>query len=97
MTGQFDDEFIYKREKYAVTGISREILFPTKEYSLNAYDTCTACRRGYIAYYTLNNDQLIIDKLNINIKEPIVLNGQEPQKGNNLFVFTYKHLNLKLN
>ncbi|TFF84944.1 hypothetical protein EU523_00835 [Candidatus Heimdallarchaeota archaeon] len=79
MTGQIPDEFIFKGESYSIAGIKGPTLFNPRDYDISPQSASTACWRGFVAYYAVLEDRLIIDTLFIKCKEPKEINGIEPK------------------
>ncbi|MBN1327830.1 MAG: hypothetical protein JXA54_00020 [Candidatus Heimdallarchaeota archaeon] len=96
MTAQMADMFNYNKEKFEIIGVDGKKLFEPKDYSLNPHFTCTACWRGYLLTYTLNNNQLVLDDVLINLKEKKKINGVKPKDAERPFLFQYKKVNLKI-
>ncbi|NHJ47924.1 MAG: hypothetical protein FK733_09060 [Asgard group archaeon] len=105
MTGQIPDEFLYKDERYAIAGISGGSLFNPEDFDLKPHSSCTACWRGYQAFFNVIENHLVIDTLYINIEETKILNNKKPKKLSksskdpyrSFFKFHYPGLMLKLN
>jgi hypothetical protein len=67
MSSQIDDEFIYNDNKYYLSAVE----FPEKFidiYSLGIKPTefHTACYRGFVATFAINNEKLVLNKLYTN-------------------------------
>ena len=96
MTGQMSDDFLYQNEKYVLAGVSGTGLFNPEDYDMFPYSSCTACWRGYLVSYAIVNDKLVVQTLDVNLRETKKLNGKKPKKGKDHFKFTYPKLNLEL-
>lgn len=69
MTGQINDIFKHKRNKYNLVALSEPIGFEPKEYGLEPHASCTACWRGYWCEYDIRDDGLYLDKLFLHNEE----------------------------
>lgn len=86
MTAQISDGFFYRGKEFALAGIKGEGLFEPAEHGLQPVSTCTACWRGYQCTYVVQDNHLLLDRLEINngseddrhlkFKEPPPLNGR---------------------
>ncbi|MFX0030164.1 MAG: hypothetical protein ACFE8B_13215, partial [Candidatus Hermodarchaeota archaeon] len=95
MTAQMPDEFIIEGESFSLVGLKGNGLYSPGDFGITPFSTCTACWRGYVMKYKFTKDQLILDEMLVNAKNPPEINGIEPQQGDNLFKYYYKNLNLK--
>lgn len=100
MTAQFSDNFIYKGKEFSIAGINGDVLFNPYEHGLSPKGTCTACWRGFVSTYAVKNDQLYLDRLDINMDKPKKkffifdaipkINGIKPSGGESLYgLFDY--------
>ncbi|NHJ87724.1 MAG: hypothetical protein FK734_19840 [Asgard group archaeon] len=96
MTAQMADMFNYNKEQFEIIGVDGEKLFDPIDYGLNPHFTCTACWRGYLLTYTLNDNQLVLDDVLINLKEKKKINGIKPNDAERPFIFRYKKVNLPM-
>ncbi|MFW9924367.1 MAG: hypothetical protein ACFFDW_13880 [Candidatus Thorarchaeota archaeon] len=99
MTGQFPDMFHYNNEKYELVGVEGEKLYNPKEHGLDPQFRCTACRRGYVLTYLINENQLTLDDILINLNEETDINGVKPAKPDELgspFMYQYKNVKMKI-
>jgi hypothetical protein len=83
MTAQIDDKFIYKGKSYSVSAVENPDKFFDFQYLGIAPEAeSTACWRGYVAEFSIDEKQLVLKNLstnNGNGKSPIpVINGTEP-------------------
>ncbi len=95
MTGQIPDVFRYEGEVYDLVGLDGTGLFTPESFGIDAFSSCTACWRGYVMYYDCIDGKLILDKMEVNAREPIEVNGVKPVKEQNFFTSTYNNLGLK--
>jgi hypothetical protein len=79
MTGQIPNEFLFKGESYSIAGVNGPTLFNPRDYGISPQSASTACWRGFVAYYAVLKDKLVIDTLFIKSKEPKKLKGIEPK------------------
>ena len=95
MTGQWPDEFRYQGIRYDLVGMSGSGLYTPMDFGMAPFSSCTACWRGYILRFDCVDDALILDGMDINIREPATINGVEPQVGQEHFKYTYSNIGLK--
>ena len=113
MSSQIDDEFIYNDNKYYLSAVE----FPQNFidiYSLGIKPTefTTACYRGFVATFAINNEKLVLNKLYTNngnkIKNEVpiinnklpkisVPNGLLDEYKNSWREFTYEDIDLVIN
>lgn len=109
MTAQFQDIIRYQGEDYNLVGMSEEGLFEPEQYGMQPVSTCTACWRGYIAIYAVDDRKLLLSELLVNLnpfdeKAPNasaapLLNNVDPVKmtdEHGLFEYDYRNINLPL-
>lgn len=108
MTAQMNDIFRHNGEEYSIAGISEGDLFDPELLDLKPVATCTACYRGYVAYFKVFEDHLVLDELNVNlIKEETdyerqagpTINGvspEGPKRKSSFFNNFYRDLNFHL-
>jgi len=67
-TAQTNDKFIYKNLEYGISAIEfPNNFFNIEEYGLKPIWERTSCWRGYVATFTINDDnKLVLHKLNTN-------------------------------
>ena len=65
MTAQMPDQFVLNDHVYSIVGIKGGELFRPREFGLNPVTACTACWRGHVCQYGIENDRLVLDKLQI--------------------------------
>jgi len=107
MTAQFPDLFLYGGKEYAVSGIGEGEVFDVPALlGQEPIENCTACYRGYMAYYAVVDSHLVLDMLDVNLTAPDesdftgkrqlgpVMNGvaPEPLGPRNLFNSRYSRL-----
>ena len=97
VTAQIPDEFTFNGESFSLVGLNGDGLFSPTDFNIQPYSRCTACWRGYVMNYVINNDHLVLEGMRVNVKEPPKINGVEPEPGGDLFDYCYKNLNLKTN
>ncbi|MFW9939493.1 MAG: hypothetical protein ACFFFT_00535 [Candidatus Thorarchaeota archaeon] len=97
MTAQIPDEFVLNNEEFSLIGIKGHGLFKPEDFGIVPYFTCTACWRGYVMRYVFTDEQLILDRMRVNVDDPPKINGIKPEKESDLFKYYYKNLNLKTN
>ncbi|MFW9786933.1 MAG: hypothetical protein ACFFE2_11910 [Candidatus Thorarchaeota archaeon] len=96
MTGQVADEFRYNGEAYALVGISGEGLYTPADFGMTTRMASTACWRGYQMFYDCVDGELILDTMLANPEVPKPVNGIEPRKLENSFMFPLVYENLRL-
>lgn len=108
MTAQMNDAFRYQDAEYALAGISKGELFNPLIFGLHPMMASTACWRGYIATYAVNDSHLVLDNLLINLHdmdlqslqmEVPLINGIKPISPagrHSLFNNDYKDLNYRI-
>jgi hypothetical protein len=94
MTAQIPDEVFLYGVKFSLVGIQGEGLFSPEDFGIFARFNNTACWRGYVMTYIVNNDQLVLDKMRVNTKNPKEINNVKPESGGDLFDYCYNNLNL---
>ncbi len=96
MTGQLPDSFLYEDEVYSLISIADEEPFTPLDYDIIPQMASTACWRGFVLYYKLDNNSLILQDMQLNTKEAKEINNIKPTKTKDMFRFHYQDLNLKL-
>jgi hypothetical protein len=96
MTGQMADMLSYKGESYYFTGLMGNELIQPEDLGLEPYKTCTACYRGYVLFYTIKENKLLLNSMLINDKNGPTINGINPDSTVTLFKQTYADLNIKV-
>jgi hypothetical protein len=70
MTGQIPDRVVYQEREYALAGIGGQGLFDPTEHGLQVYSITTACWRGYLCEYSVEDDQLFLTALRVGAAAP---------------------------
>jgi hypothetical protein len=97
MTGQISDSFLYNGEEYFIVGIDGNELFDPLSFDIETIPASTACWRGFQAFYSINEEVLVLQNLFISMKEKKEINGNKPSKGESFFKYQFPELNLKMN
>lgn len=96
MTGQVSDEFRYNGEVFSLVGFNGECLYTPADFDMRTTMASTACWRGYQMFYDCVDGVLILDAMFANPKDAKPVNGIEPRKPENSFMFPYVYENLGL-
>ncbi len=96
MTGQFPDMVKYEGETYDLVGVRGSDLFTPQDVGLEPFFTTTACWRGYLLTFVCNDHELVLESMQVNIREPISINGIRPKKDGDFFKYTYDSLHMKV-
>ena len=74
MTAQIGDSIRYAGNHYGLVGVSpdnsADELFDPERFGIKTFSDCTACWRGYVATYGLRENQLVLEELGINVRDP---------------------------
>jgi hypothetical protein len=70
MTAQFSDVVLYEKRRYALAGISGSGLFDPSEHDIRVRMISTACWRGYLCEYTVEDNQLFLTALQLGAAQP---------------------------
>jgi len=70
MTAQFPDIVDLDGRQYTIAGISGTGLFDPAEHGLRPVGKCSACWRGYICVYRIDERALVLDTLKANVDGP---------------------------
>jgi hypothetical protein len=70
MTAQLHDVVVYRKRRYAVTGVVGQGLFDPAEHGLRVQTIHTACWRGYLCEYAVQDNQLFLTALEAGMAEP---------------------------
>ena len=70
MTAQIPDTVWYQKRQYALAGISGCGLFDPREHDIRVGMISTACWRGYLCEYTVEDDQLFLTALELGAAKP---------------------------
>jgi hypothetical protein len=69
MTAQMPDQFLYKEESFVLIGFKGSNLFNPEDYGIYPIMASTACYRGFVASYTITDQQLILNGLMLRSQE----------------------------
>ncbi|MHA2007496.1 MAG: hypothetical protein ACXABO_07175 [Promethearchaeota archaeon] len=97
MTAQIPDEFVLNGEDFSLVGLNGQDLFTPEDFGIIPYSGSTACWRGFVMKYLFINDQLFLEEMRVNAKNPPEINGVKPEPGEHSLKYSYKNLNLKTN
>jgi hypothetical protein len=107
MTAQINDRFNYKGKSYRISAIQYpEKFFNIKKLKIKHQWINTACRRGYVAEFSIYENNLALTTLMTNVHrktKPIAINGIMPRididndKDYEFREWDYQNINLKLN
>ena len=99
MTGQLSNIFLFKGDVYNIAGIEGKGLFVPEDYEIETIPGGTNCWRGFQALYQIKNNKLVLDQLQINVKEdPKQINNQKAKKNkSSSFMYNYNKLDLVMN
>ncbi len=79
MTAQVPDLILYRGQKYELAGKNGHGLFDPGEHGMKPGDMSTACYRGYVCLYTVEEGRLFLDELEIRLEtEAPTLFGVSP-------------------
>ncbi|CAL2105827.1 hypothetical protein T190115A13A_190071 [Tenacibaculum sp. 190524A02b] len=93
MTAQLSDSFVFKGESYSLTGFTEEIDFHPENYNILTKSVSSACWRGFVREFSIENDELLIKNFNVNDAEVAVnffqpiINGIVPKRNKGKFNF----------
>ena len=96
MTGQVNDSFLYKGEVYVLSGYTKGEPFSPLDYGFLPKAATTACWRGFILYFTIEDEELFLVDMEINNEEELELNGIKPEIRDQGLRLYYQNVNLKL-
>lgn len=112
MSGQINDKLIYNDAEYNISAIEfPEAFIDIYSLGIKPKMNSTACWRGYVATYTINNSKLVLDKLYTNNgnnieNEPPLINNKLPNiiikeglidEYKNSRDFVYENIDLPIN
>ena len=100
MTGQIPDKLIYNRSSYSIVGLKGEGLPSPLDFGLKPISPHTANWRGFIMIYTIAENHLIVQEMNVTVKDlekkPPLINNVNPEtKKKGIIHLTYNNLKLK--
>ena len=96
MTGQISDSFLYDGDEYYLVGIDGDDFFGPLFFGIETIPASTACWRGFQAFYRIDGEYLVLQDLNISMKEEKEINGKKPTKGESYFKYQFRDLNIKI-
>ena len=74
MTAQIGDSIRYAGKYYSLVGGApddpRVELFNPERFGISTFSDCSACWRGYVATYGLRENHLMLEELEINVRDP---------------------------
>jgi len=95
MTAQFSDLFFYNNKEYSIADLGGDELFHPMQYGLFPESSCTACWKGFVATYEVQDDILCLKNLDINVEKIRKLffwsssipklNGKKPSDNESLY------------
>jgi hypothetical protein len=68
MTGQIPDTVKLDGTTYSITAVDGEGLFKPDEHGLQPHFMSTACWRGIVCSYVVQDDLLLLDRLEIRLE-----------------------------
>jgi hypothetical protein len=78
VTAQVPDFVQHQGKRYDVVGVSGEGLFRPSDWGMDPTPTSTACWRGFVALYKVEEDRLYLDQLEIGVAEAFGKPAIEP-------------------
>lgn len=80
MTGQVYDQCEYEGVNYVILGSVGEPLPTATSFNIETADLCTGFHRGYIMYYAIVDNQLLLEKMDVTAwTEPPEINSISPE------------------
>jgi hypothetical protein len=70
MTARVDDVVVFRRRMRALIGVHGRGLFEPGEHGLEVRTMTTACQRGYVCEYAVEDAQLFLTGLRLGMAEP---------------------------
>ena len=70
MTAQMSDRVALGDRDYALAQVEGRGLFEPSEEGLRLFPRCTACWRGFVCYYEVEADELLLGRLWVALREP---------------------------
>ena len=85
MTSQIQDEIEYRAKRYAITAIEGVGMFDPSDHGVRPRMLSTACWRGYICTYRIEDDALLLSQVELGLPTDsqhagLRLFGHEPSK-----------------
>jgi hypothetical protein len=70
MTAQIEDVVVFRGRMYALIGVNGPGLFEPDKHGLQVHMTTTACRRGYVCEYAVDDERLFLIGLRLGMTQP---------------------------
>ena len=70
MTAQIEDVVVFGGRMYALIGVNGPGLFEPDKHGLQVHMTTTACRRGYVCEYAVEDERLYLIALRLGMIQP---------------------------
>jgi hypothetical protein len=67
MTAQVPDTILIDNKPYAIAGIEGDEIFTPQSFGISPGPANTACWRGYVCQYKIENELLLLDELQVSI------------------------------
>ncbi len=81
MTAQVADQVLFNKLLWEFIGITGGRLFDPEDWKIKPASTCTACWRGFVCQYAIEENKLVLDSLIVHDTEDghlPAINGVEP-------------------
>jgi hypothetical protein len=79
MTAQFSDGILYLGENYSISGMTNDGLYKPEVHGIEPMPKCSACWRGYLCMYAIENNDFLLNELRVFIDTPApIINGVNP-------------------
>src|SRR5690349_1426432 len=75
MTAQVADSVVYEDVDYSLCGVNGEGLFAPASLGLKPFMSSTACWRGFVCTYAVEDGALVLDDLSINLPHDADVTG----------------------
>jgi hypothetical protein len=76
MTAQINDTCFHRKIEFNVAGISGSGLFDPASLPFQPVATSSACWRGYVAHYSIIDDELFLTSLDIGLPKDLELRAK---------------------
>lgn len=97
MTAQASDQFEYSGNDYSLAGIKGNALFDPIHYGIKPISSNSACWRGYVCKYLLEEQRLYLKELVVNAREkPVPILKHQPHAIQGFFDFAYRRMRLPI-
>lgn len=70
MTAQFSDRVKYRGKSYSIAGKNGTGLFDPPAHGLTPVGKCSACWRGFVCSYAVEDGMLLLDSLAVCLDDP---------------------------